>query len=99
MGAAAISGLAITGQIAQANKSLAVTNSSTVEYKATTRRKEAKQNITVNDVTGGLDMSMPVRDFGLTPKEYGMRYGSGGTKRSNRLRYSHNAKVKRRKSA
>lgn len=29
-------------------------------------------------------------------KSYGMAVGSGGKKKSNRLRYAHNAKVKRR---
>jgi hypothetical protein len=29
-------------------------------------------------------------------KGYGMAFGTGGKKKSNRLRYSHNAKVKRR---
>lgn len=36
--------------------------------------------------------------FGMTPKEYGMRFGNGGSKKTNRLRYSHNAKVGRRNS-
>lgn len=95
MGAAALAGLASAGQVASAN-ALAAAPASTVEYKATPERKATKEKISVNDVTGGLNFPH-LFSPGLSPKEYGMRYGNGGSKRSNRLRYSHNAKVKRRK--
>jgi hypothetical protein len=94
MAALSMAGLAGSGQVASA-KTLA-TAANTVEYKATNDRKAKKEKISVNHVTGGLDFDHG-KPFGLTPKEYGMRYGNGGSKRSNRLRYSHNAKVKRRK--
>lgn len=99
MGAAAMAGLgAAQGTLAathNTNNSAVVANS-----KATTVKKEKKGAIKVNPLTGGLDMTPPIpAQFGLTPKEYGMRYGNGGSKKSNRLRYVHNAKVKRRKSA
>lgn len=92
----ALAGLAGAGQVAQ-GKATAPAN--TIEYKATTKRKERKQAISVNGVTGGLDFTLLLPQPGMSPKEYGMRYGNGGSKRSNRLRYSHNAKVKRRKAA
>lgn len=92
-----MAGLAGAGQVASA-KTLAA-NNTTVEYKATADRKSKKEKISVNDVTGGLDFMPMLPKLGMTPKEYGQRYGTGGTKRSNRLRYSHNAKLKRRKSA
>ncbi|WP_114937556.1 hypothetical protein [Mucilaginibacter endophyticus] len=90
----ALAGLAGAGQVASAHSQSAA---STVEYKATNERKAKKSKIAVNDVTGGLDFAPMLPKLGMSPKEYGLRYGSGGTKRSNRLRYSHNAKVKRRK--
>ena len=93
MGGLALAGIAGAGQV-QANKALAAQN--TVEYKATTKdRKSEKEKISVNDITGGLNF-LHGNPYGMSPKEYGMRYGHGGTKRSNRLRYSHNAKLKRR---
>jgi hypothetical protein len=99
MGAAAMAGLAGAGQVALANKSLAPTTSNTIEYKATTKTKQARQKIAINDMTGGLDFTPNWSELLMSPKEYGMTYGNGGSKRSNRLRYSHNAKVKRRKAA
>lgn len=97
MGAAAMAGLAGAGQVASAKATTAPAN--TVEYKATNeRKKQVKQKIAINDMTGGLDFTHLLPQPGMSPKEYGIRYGNGGSKRSNRLRYSHNAKVKRRKS-
>lgn len=39
-----------------------------------------------------------MHDAGMSPKEYGLRYGSGASRKgkSNRLRLSHNAKLARR---
>jgi len=60
-------------------------------------RKE-KEAIKIDPYTGGLDFdpisfSMP----GMSPKEYGLSiYHGNKRKRSNRLRFSHNAKLKRR---
>jgi hypothetical protein len=98
LAALALAGLAGTGQVAQ-SKALAPASVNTVEYNATKEAKRTKGAINVNQL-GGLDMTPPIpRDFGLTPKEYGMRYGNGGSKHSNRLRYTHNAKLKRRMAA
>ena len=61
------------------------------------KRKEPEA-IKIDPYTGGLDFdpisfSMP----GLSPKEYGLSiYHGNKRKRSNRLRFSHNAKLKRR---
>jgi hypothetical protein len=93
MATLAMAGLAGAGQVAQAHASEATT----VQYKATTKTKAPKQKIVLNDVTGGLDFDRG-NPFGMTPKEYGIRFGNGGSKRSNRLRYSHNAKLKRRRN-
>jgi hypothetical protein len=99
-GAMAMAGLGTVG-LAQGAAKLdnnAVTVSA--NSKATTVRKESKGAVKINPMTGGLDMTSPIgHNFGMTPKEYGMRYGNGGSKRSNMNRYSHNAKLKRRKGA
>lgn len=93
----ALAGLAGAGQVASGQTmDSGLYGKMAQEYKATAGKKLVKEKISVNDITGGLDFDRSYRDFGLTPKEYGMRYGNGGSKRSNRLRYSHNAKVKRR---
>lgn len=99
MGATTMAGLTGAGQVASAK--LADTKATAVKYEATNEKKKAgKQKITVNPLTGGLDMPAHTPGvFGLTPKEYGQRFGNGGSKRSNRLRYSHNAKLKRRMAA
>jgi hypothetical protein len=95
MGGLALAGLAGAGQVAQGQSTAGL--ASTVEYKATAERKAKKEKISVNEVTGGLDFAMG-NPYGLSPKEYGIRYGNGGSKRSNRLRYSHNSKVKSRRA-
>lgn len=46
---------------------------------------------------GGIPLATLLPDYGMSPKEYGMRYGHGnGSGRGNRLRLSHDAKLKRR---
>jgi hypothetical protein len=97
-GAMALAGLGAVGLAQGAakvdNNAVAVNANS----KATTVRKETKGAIKINPLTGGLDMENPIgHNFGMTPKEYGMRYGNGGSKHSNMNKYSHNAKLKRRK--
>lgn len=98
LSALALAGLGGSGMALQQAK-VANTDAVTVQAnsKATRERKSAKEKISVNDVTGGLDFNHG-GEFGLTPKQYGQQFGNGGSKRSNRLRYSHNAKVKRRKA-
>lgn len=98
LGAAGMAGLTVGGQLASA-KMVDKTSTPTEVYKATPekKRKAGKQKISINPLTGGLVMPPAYPgQFGLSPKEYGMRYGNGGSKRSNRNRYAHNAKVKRR---
>lgn len=100
MGAAiALGALGGTGQVASAlAKALADNSATAVSYKATKPTEKKSGAIGINSV-GGLDLPpMFPKGIGMTPKEYGMRYSNGGSKRSNKLRYSHNAKVKRRNS-
>ena len=68
------------------------------EMKATREYRKSKEAINVN-AYGGLDFNPYLfNDAGLSPKEYGLRYGTGKSRKnkSNRLRYSHNAKLNRR---
>lgn len=70
------------------------------EMKAVRDTRKSKEEINVN-AFGGLDFNpFLFRDAGISPKEYGLRYGSGKsrTSKSNRKRLSHNAKLKRRRA-
>lgn len=68
------------------------------EMKATAPRKSVSRKIVV-DYSGGMDIIQEGGVFGMTPMQYGISYGNGKSKnvKHNRLRYSHNAKLKRRK--
>ncbi len=97
MGAAfALAAAALAGSTPSATFAAARTETVQQQQKATAQRaveryRFARQNL------GGLDL-VQVGVFGMTPKEYGLRFGSGkGRKgRTNLLRCSHNAKLKRR---
>lgn len=101
LGAAATAGLVAGGQVASAKMVDSSKQAPTEQYKATAeKKKKEKGAIGINNLTGGLDIPpMYPLQAGLSPKEYGMRYGNGGSKRSNRNRYAHNAKLKRRMAA
>lgn len=93
--AMALAGL--TGS-AQAAQPTLVTSQNVQEIKGVKETKRETKNIEVNN-TGGLDFPpIHLPEPGLTPKEYGMRYGNGASRKgkSNRLRYGHNAKIGRR---
>lgn len=88
--AIALAGLTGTVQAAQPLTQTTTQN----EIKATPAKGVEREARKVHSV-GGLDL-MQVGNYGMSPKEYGIRYGNGGSKKSNRLRLSHNAKLKRR---
>ncbi|RZJ91878.1 MAG: hypothetical protein EOO20_03820 [Chryseobacterium sp.] len=70
----------------------------TGELKATRETRKSKEAINVN-IDGGLDFNKFLfNDSGLSPKEYGLRFGTGESRKnkSNRLRFTHNAKLRRR---
>jgi hypothetical protein len=94
-GALGLASLMGMGQVAQSklNESAARSESST-PLKATRERKVSPYQKQIEVVGIPLIHHMPA--YGMSPKEYGMRYGNGGSKRSKRLRYSHNAKLKKR---
>lgn len=94
-GAIGLAGLMGIGQIAQSRvNEAAATRSESQPIKATRERKVSPYQHQVE--IGGIPLTHHIPSYGMSPKEYGMRFGNGGSKRSNRLRYSHNAKVKRR---
>jgi hypothetical protein len=67
------------------------------EIKATAPTKSVSRKIVIQQ-SGGLDVIEEGGVFGLTPMQYGIQYGNGKSRKlkHNRLRYSHNAKLKRR---
>src|SRR5690606_1674743 len=69
------------------------------EVKATPREEKVRQKHTKHNVGGsGLDLVTHWPNFGLSPKEYGMRYGDGKSRKgkTNKLHVKHSYKVKRR---
>ena len=68
--------------------------------KATREYRKNNEAININ-AYGGLDFpTQYTNDFGMSPMQYGLLYGSGKSrnKKSNRKRLSHNAKLKRRRA-
>ena len=68
------------------------------EVKGRVETKKSKEHINVNAI-GGLDFKpLSIKDYGMSPREYGLRFGTGKSKngKTNYQRMSHNAKLKRR---
>jgi len=83
---------------AQAGQPTLVTSQNVNDFKGVRETKRETKNIEINN-TGGLDFPpIYLPEPGLTPMQYGLRYGTGASRKgkSNRLRLSHNAKVGRR---
>ena len=88
-------GMLGTAQVAQST-SAPVTQSQTKEIKGTEAAKPARKTSFKAQV-GGLDIIEVNGGYGMSPKEYGMRFAKGPSAgKTNRLRCSHNAKLKRR---
>jgi hypothetical protein len=98
----ASSGLSLAGasamiSVESRSHTVLVVEDNTKAVIPTEKRKESEA-IKIDPYTGGLDFDpisfgMP----GMSPKEYGLSiYHGNKRKRSNRLRFSHNAKLKRR---
>ncbi|WP_017258407.1 hypothetical protein [Pedobacter arcticus] len=68
------------------------------EQKAARVENIGRKNVVINNHYSGLDIETIHPNYGLSPKEYGQRYGNGKSniKKSNRNRLGHNAKLKRR---
>lgn len=97
--ALALAGGLGTAQVGQSNIPSQQTFQSQRDMKATRPTKSIRHK-TIVEQSGGLDVIRDGGEFGLTPMQYGMRYGNGKSRnvKNNMLRYSHNAKVKRRKA-
>ena len=63
-----------------------------------TPAKHTSRRQTIEELIGGVPLVSMLPDYGMSPKEYGIRYGNGASRKgkSNRLRNGHNAKVARR---
>lgn len=91
----ALAGLMGSAQASQPFLNSTQTTNLSKDLKATEAKKARNQYRTVHSA-GGLDL-LQRGEYGMSPKEYGMRYGHGNRKgKINRLRHSHNAKMKRR---
>lgn len=87
-----------TAQVGQSTTAPQTQNQrSASEMKATAPTKSTFRR-SIYAQSGGLDVVIDGGVHGMSPKEYGMRYGNGNSRKvkHNRLRYSHNAKEKRR---
>lgn len=88
--------IALAGLTGATQASAPLMQSSFNEMKATAAKHSQSENKIYNTI-GGIPLTTILPDYGMSPKEYGMRYARGNRKgKSNRLRYSHNAKMKRR---
>jgi hypothetical protein len=87
---------ALTGGVqgSQAYVNTPITQGQTSKDMKATPAKQARQTEHVVNTAGGLDL-VQRGEYGMSPMQYGMRYGTGASRKnkSNRLRYSHNAKV------
>lgn len=94
--AIASAGMLGTAQVAQSTTA-PVTQNQSREIKGTEAPKPARKVSQVAQV-GGLEIHEMNGGYGMSPKEYGMRFFNGKSRKDkhNRLRYSHDAKVKRR---
>lgn len=94
-------GAATVAMSANAQAATVNQNQTTVQHEAkavSSERKTVSKQIKSNVGGSGLDLVTLFSKPSLSPKEYGMRYGNGKSRKnkSNRLRCSHNAKLKRR---
>lgn len=92
--------LALAGLMGGAHATQPYVNTSSAtsagkDLKATEAKQQRNAYRKVHSA-GGLDL-LQKGEFGMSPKEYGLRFGHGNGKgKSNRLRLTHNAKLKRR---
>lgn len=90
--ALALAGLAGTTQPATIVKQ----NTHQEQQKATAKKVVANHHV-VRENVGGLDL-VQHGEYGMSPKEYGIRFGNGKSRKAktNYNRLSHNAKIERR---
>lgn len=94
--ALSLAGAVGIGQVAQTTTAPIQTEQGKSDFKATPPKQREKKTRIVNEI-GGIPL-MQTGEFGLTPREYGMRFGNGASRKgkNNFQRMAHNAKVSRR---
>jgi len=92
--AMALAGLTGAAQAGQVNVPV---NTVQGEIKGTPAKHSTRRQ-SIENVIGGLPLVSYIPDYGMSPKEYGIRYGDGSSRKGklNKLRLSHDAKLKRR---
>lgn len=98
VGQAALSLALLLGsaQIAQSTQRVPASHQRVSELKSTAPSILAQRKMIIQS-SGGLDVVATLRSFGMTPKEYGMLYGNGKSRKgkTNMLRVSKRARMKR----
>lgn len=97
--AAALASLVGFGSTSKANTETLNTKTD-VSIKADPKSTKRKTTGVVNTI-GGIPITHLFPNYGMSPKEYGQRYGTGKNRKhkSNRQRYAHNSKVSARNTA
>lgn len=85
-----------TAQVAQSVGEPSQTYQNKSDFKSTPPKQRERKTRLVNEV-GGIPL-MQTGEFGLTPREYGLRFGNGASRKGkkNFLRMAHNSKVGKR---
>jgi DNA-binding transcriptional regulator YiaG len=96
---AALASLVGLGSVSKANTETLNTKND-VSIKADPKSIKRKSTSVVNTI-GGIPIEHLRPNYGMSPKEYGQRYGTGKNRKhkSNRKRYAHNSKVSARNIA
>lgn len=92
--AMALAGLSGVGQVASGQ----INAATSVQYQATAPKSRGERRTSPFQYAGGLGLFPSYGNFGLTPKEYGLRFGNGRSRKgkTNYQRLAHNAKLSRR---
>lgn len=97
----AIAAAFIAGSLgsAQATQPVLTQDTRTATEIKSTPAQQTKKKVSHVKIVGGLDLvHESYHSYGMSPMEYGMKYGHGNKKKhTNTLRISHNHKVAKRK--
>lgn len=96
----AVAGVALAAAMMSANPQQSVANQgqkTTYESKATTTQQRRVSKKVVNEI-GGIPLETYFPQYGMSPKEYGIRYGNGASRKvkTNFKKLSHQAKISKR---
>lgn len=89
-------GLATSPKMNYANRAVVIEQNQTANNTKALAAKVIANHRIVRENVGGLDL-VQSGEYGMSPKEYGLRFGNGKSKKgkTNFNRMSHNAKLKR----